>query len=132
MTVLAVTFVPVTCGQCAGVYALSARYHQNAAEKGTSWNCPYCRTGWGFSSEGGENAKLRRKVERAEADRDFWSKYSSEREQERDRARHQRDGFKGAMVKAKRRVGKGVCPCCSRSFANVRRHMESKHPGYGS
>lgn len=24
----------------------------------------------------------------------------------------------------------GVCPCCNRSFTNVRRHMTSQHPDY--
>jgi len=37
---------------------------------------------------------------------------------------------KGALTKAKRRVGNGVCPCCNRSFQNVRRHMTTKHPDY--
>lgn len=27
-----------------------------------------------------------------------------------------------------KRVHKGVCPCCNRSFENLRRHMETKHP----
>jgi hypothetical protein len=27
------------------------------------------------------------------------------------------------------RVHHGVCPCCNRSFQNLRRHMETKHPG---
>lgn len=26
------------------------------------------------------------------------------------------------------RVHKGVCPCCNRSFVNLKRHMETKHP----
>jgi hypothetical protein len=26
------------------------------------------------------------------------------------------------------RVSKGVCPCCNRSFKDLRRHMETKHP----
>lgn len=26
------------------------------------------------------------------------------------------------------RVGNGVCPCCNRSFTNLRRHMDTKHP----
>jgi hypothetical protein len=29
-----------------------------------------------------------------------------------------------------RRVGNGVCPCCSRSFTNLKRHIRSKHPDY--
>lgn len=27
-----------------------------------------------------------------------------------------------------KRVSKGVCPCCNRTFENLARHMKSKHP----
>lgn len=27
-----------------------------------------------------------------------------------------------------KRVAKGVCPCCNRSFANLHKHMTAKHP----
>ncbi len=27
-----------------------------------------------------------------------------------------------------KRVHKGTCPCCNRSFANLQRHMKTKHP----
>lgn len=36
---------------------------------------------------------------------------------------------KGQLTKTKKRIGKGVCPGCKRHFANVERHMASKHPG---
>lgn len=28
------------------------------------------------------------------------------------------------------RVSAGVCPCCNRSFSDLRRHMRSKHPEF--
>jgi hypothetical protein len=28
------------------------------------------------------------------------------------------------------RVVAGVCPCCNRSFADLRRHMQAKHPEF--
>jgi hypothetical protein len=34
---------------------------------------------------------------------------------------------KGQMTKLKRRVHAGVCPHCQRHFANVERHMQTKH-----
>jgi len=27
-----------------------------------------------------------------------------------------------------KRVSKGVCPCCNRSFSDLQRHMKTKHP----
>ena len=38
-----------------------------------------------------------------------------------------------AQAKAKRvakRAAAGVCPCCTRSFTNMARHMKTKHPDY--
>jgi hypothetical protein len=35
---------------------------------------------------------------------------------------------KGQLTKAKKRAFAGVCPCCNRSFVDVRRHMVTKHP----
>jgi NMD protein affecting ribosome stability and mRNA decay len=40
---------------------------------------------------------------------------------------------RGVVTKQKnklQRVAKGVCPCCSRSFSDLKRHMASKHPDY--
>mgnify|MGYP001592000967 CR=1 FL=1 len=38
--------------------------------------------------------------------------------------------MKGQVTKIKNRVGKGVCPCCNRTFENLQRHMHSKHPTF--
>lgn len=35
-----------------------------------------------------------------------------------------------ALLRDRQRFANGVCPCCNRSFDNVRRHMSSKHPDY--
>ncbi|MFB3077027.1 MAG: hypothetical protein ACE1Y4_03380 [Lysobacterales bacterium] len=60
----------------------------------------------------------------------------------RERARHDqtradleatelsRRAHKAAATRIKNRVARGVCPCCNRSFTNLHRHMESKHPNY--
>lgn len=53
-----------------------------------------------------------------------------------EQARHQRtitrlNEEQKAKEKAERklkRVQKGVCPCCSRTFQNLARHMATKHP----
>lgn len=37
---------------------------------------------------------------------------------------------RGQLTKLRNRIANGVCPCCHRTFANVTRHMASKHPDY--
>ena len=37
---------------------------------------------------------------------------------------------KAAKTRIKNRVAAGMCPCCNRTFENLARHMNTKHPGY--
>lgn len=41
-----------------------------------------------------------------------------------------RAALRGKVTEIKNRIGNGVCPCCNRSFTNLRRHMGSKHPDF--
>lgn len=47
-----------------------------------------------------------------------------------DAERRSKAAYRGHLTRVKRRIANGVCPCCSRSFDNVRRHMASQHPGW--
>lgn len=33
-------------------------------------------------------------------------------------------------TRAKKRAATGTCPCCGRSFVQLRRHMAAKHPDH--
>jgi len=35
-----------------------------------------------------------------------------------------------ALLRDRQRFANGVCPCCNRTFSNVRRHMATQHPDY--
>lgn len=37
---------------------------------------------------------------------------------------------KGHLTRAKRRSAAGLCPCCNRSFEQLRRHMRTQHPDF--
>lgn len=37
---------------------------------------------------------------------------------------------RGVTTRLKNRVANGVCPCCNRTFANLQRHMSTKHKGF--
>lgn len=69
-----------------------------------------------------------------------WKLEQRKREAAEAREQHLRDqleaserskaALKGEMTKAKKRAAAAVCPCCNRSFVQLRRHMASKHPDY--
>jgi hypothetical protein len=38
--------------------------------------------------------------------------------------------YKGAATRARKRSAVATCPCCNRSFVQLRRHLATKHPDY--
>jgi uncharacterized Zn-finger protein len=52
---------------------------------------------------------------------------------ERDQLDASNRALRGVVTRKGRqlaRVKAGVCPCCNRTFQNLVRHMETKHPDY--
>ena len=45
-------------------------------------------------------------------------------------ARNRERAQKAAKTRIKNRVAAGVCPCCTRSFQNLARHMAGQHPDW--
>lgn len=77
-----------------------------------------------------EEQKLRR-------ERDRLAQRIAERDDEIRRQREARaaterqlSATRSVVTRIKNRVGAGVCPCCTRSFGNLAKHMQTKHPTY--
>jgi hypothetical protein len=91
----------------------------------------YCMNGHPMSYTGeSEREKLRRERDRlrqqlAEKD-DTIKHWANAAEKERKAA----IAAKGTVTKLRKRVGNGACPCCNRSFTDLRRHMETQHPEF--
>ncbi len=103
-----VSLTQITCGGCGGVYAIAERYRAHCLEHARSWTCPYCKIGWGYPG----------KTE-AEKERDRHQRTLAQLNEEKERA--------AALERKLKRVARGVCPDCNRTFANLARHMACKH-----
>lgn len=111
-----ITLTKIDCGECGGTYAINEARRQKCAQDGSSWTCPYCRVYWGYSNNN-ENARLKQQLEQKERElRSAKCDIINER-----LAKEQAD-------RKLKRVNRGVCPCCNRSFQNLARHMSTKHP----
>lgn len=110
-----VELTEINCGECGGTYAINERYRQQKYQKGETWNCPYCRTGWGYSGNS-ENAKLKRELEDERKRKEAALCRENEQRAEKEK-----------LERKLKRVGSGVCPDCNRTFQNLARHMCSKH-----
>lgn len=114
---------------------LSSTWLKNAKELGEfkkMFHCPYCgtRQGYGKSDLKKEIESLRLENKRLEGNVKWHQERRDQAIAEANHFRKSRDGMKGQLAKVKNRVKNGVCPCCNRSFSDLRRHMESKHPDY--
>lgn len=64
-------------------------------------------------------SRLRRAQEREQATRDLLQAEENSHRSTR-----------GHVTRLKKRAAAGVCPCCTRSFQDLARHMAGQHPDY--
>lgn len=112
------------CISCGVTHALPRVMYNEYSRTGGYWCCPNGhRQGWDAKNAKTEADKLREQVARLQS--------SLEYEKNRvESAKRQASAIKGQMTKLENRVKNGVCPCCKRSFANLHRHIASKHPDF--
>lgn len=86
----------------------------------------YCPMGHGYVPGGeGRAAELERQLQRERAGHD-------QTKAELKSTERRRRATAGQMTKPKKRVGRGVCPCCNRSFSDLGAHMNQQHPDFQS
>jgi hypothetical protein len=109
----------VVCDGCGVTFAFPQLLHKGFQRTGKSFYCPNGHT-LHFQSE--ESRLQKQLVTEQDRYRQVEAQLVAARDQlqaaERELARH------------KKRVANGVCPCCNRSFAQLGRHMKTKHPEY--
>jgi len=111
----------MVCLGCGITYAVPKHWIENKRREAGAFHCPNgCSRVYAES----EADRLRRQLEAKEI----------ELRQSKCEAMRQRSLREAAELslansdRKLRRVKNGVCPCCKRSFVNLRRHMATKHP----
>jgi hypothetical protein len=117
----------LTCGNCEIPFAMPDDMLRAAMRDGRFFWCP---NGHKIHYATSENDELRKKL----ADEERWQKslqaqLTHEQDQRR-AAERSASAYKGQTTRLKNRAAAGVCPCCNRSFVQLRRHMETKHPDF--
>jgi hypothetical protein len=136
--------IVVSCPTCHIEYAIPSKLKDyleerpKASHHGARWSsdgeetfCPNGHT-WTYVGKSMEQRLEDERNRRAAiaAQRD---QARAERDHEAARARAEKAAktrFKNQRDKDRTRIKNGVCPCCNRSFKNVRRHMASQHPDF--
>jgi hypothetical protein len=103
------------CIKCGIKFGMPSEYQKKLLESHKGFYCP---NGHSMIYSGKTEAeKLREELKRKEAE---MSQVVEEKWKERNRA--------DQAEKKLKRVQRGVCTCCNRTFPNLANHMKSKHP----
>ncbi len=108
------------CAGCGCYFGVPNGFIANRREDKRAFYCP---NGHSLSYKESEAEKLRR-------ERDRLQQRLAEKDDEIKDIENRRRAALGQVTKLRNRVGNGVCPCCTRSFANLQRHMTTQHPDF--
>lgn len=97
----------------------------------------YCPNGHGQHYSVGEADRLRAQLAEAEKAKQRalkekeWAQESARQDRESRLAAERRlTAAKGQQTRLRNRIKNGVCPCCTRHFDNLQRHIATKHPDF--
>lgn len=110
---------------CGVRFGMSEDHHRILVERGTVF---HCLNGHRLSFGEGP-AKAAQRERDAALQREKWAKEDAERQRNlRAKAERSQRATAGHLKRVKMRTAHGVCPCCNRTFADLARHMATKHP----
>lgn len=113
----------LSCGNCHVDFAIDKEWHERLQRTGKAFWCPN-----GHCISYGEHVqseldRARKQLERAEARETAWRDQAES-------AERSAIAYKGHATRLRKRAAAGVCPCCTRTFQNLQRHMTSQHPTF--
>lgn len=128
----ATTIHAIDCASCALTFGISAEFMERRREDHRSFYCP---NGHSLSYNGKSQTERERDAARELAQRESRRRQLAEegeayQRKQAEHARRSAAAYKGWATRVRNRIKNGVCPCCNRSFSNVRRHMATQHPGF--
>lgn len=121
-----VHFQTVTCYSCGIHFALEEGHYRRRLDDHKSFWCPNGHSQHFIGQT--EADKLKKELERERKLREMAQRTANMEESRARNAEIQVTRAKNRLKRERDRVANGVCPCCNRTFSNLQRHMEAKHP----
>lgn len=117
----------VTCYRCGVLFAFPENLMRKLRDTGDTFWCP---NGHGQIFTKTTQQKLDEALAKAKRDREFAETRIGAYRDQAEAAERSNRALKGAATKLRKRIAAGVCPCCSRTFQDLSRHITNKHPNY--
>lgn len=117
----------MVCGKCSVNFAMPVEMYKRCLSQGDTFYCPNGHPRVFVESE---VDRLRKKTERLKREAEAAREQARTERQRREMAERRTAAQKGVVTKLKKRSAAGVCPCCGRTFQQLARHMQNKHPDF--
>lgn len=126
------TLTVVDCARCGISFGITADFESRRREDHQSFCCPlgHTQSYSGRSDKEKEIARLQMEVVSKERSRAYHEEQAQRLSKSAETARRQAAAARGVVTKVKKRLGKGVCPCCNRYFRDLHQHMVGQHPDW--
>lgn len=122
------------CAACGVVFGITTEYEERRRDDGIAFHCPNGHVNSWQETAADRERKARIKAEKLaqqlEEDRSRYQEWLRKEREAHKATERRRAAAKGQLTKAKKRAAAALCPCCNRSFVQLRRHLETKHPEY--
>ncbi len=120
----------VTCAACGIAFAMESSFRARRLADHEYFYCPAGHHNYYSAESDAERLSRELKEARLEIRRMAYREQSAQLAA-RDAERAQK-AAEAETRRVKKRAAAALCPCCRRSFVQLRRHMETKHPEYSS
>jgi len=117
------TFTVISCAKCGIATGYPDDWLQQRRDEHAQLWCPNGHT-LSF------NGKSQTDRERERGDR--LARALESAQAEADRERRSRIAIRGHLTRQRKRAAAGLCPCCQRTFQQLARHMQHKHPEFAT
>jgi hypothetical protein len=140
---VAVLYEFTTCCACGTPFAVESALFRDLKRTGRTFHCPnghHLTYGPGeveklkqqLAQEAKQRENLETDLRKANARAERNGKWYHDEREAKARVERKLTATRGVVTRMKNRAANGVCPCCNRYFADLHRHMQSKHPDFAT
>jgi hypothetical protein len=117
------------CANCGITFGISLEFERNRRKDKRQFYCPNGHEQYFPGKTDEDRMREERDAARSLAERE--SRRRQLAEQRAENERRSAIAYKGHATRIRNRIANGVCPAgCNRHFANVQRHIATKHPDF--
>ena len=117
------TFIIESCYNCGVLFGMDCRMQETLLRDGKTFYCP---NGHGQIYTNATVKQLEEAQKALAAERARHDQTKAHLKNTNNRL----NATKGLVTRTKRRLAKGICPCCMEKFSELGKHMAEKHPEY--